>query len=319
VIDKVELRLPARTQFSGEFGQLYRDIHHDPKFNPFRESRYYASVGDLRHFGHDVILHLSCLRDKEGNHKLELIDTGNMKYADMAREVQSIFDVDTRRLSLMRVDLAADVRGVPVGWFADHVRARWKRFVCDIGETEYARMGRQRIETLYLGKRPNCFRIYDKIAEYKHQYARLTRRASDAAELPTFESAYGYPETGITLTRVERQIGASRVPAQIDTFGKLKRSASFNPFDRLDFLSSGEREPAVDKYGLQRYGFGMWLRHEIEDNGAHRVRAFINAHSPGHASRYFSEYQDFLPVEAGIDGQRLFQIYQESVSRQLED
>jgi hypothetical protein len=322
VIDKVEVRLRARTQFSKDFAGLYRDIHHDPKAILFRSSPYYASVRDLRQFGYQAVLHMSCLRGKEGNHKLALVDTGTMKYGQMAREVERIFDVDARRLSVMRVDFAADVRGVPVSWFAGHVRARWKRFVCDIGKTEsfeneYTRMGGQQVETFYLGKRPNCFRIYDKIAEYKHQYAHLTWRALDAAELPAFEAVYGYPETGLTLTRVERQIGGSRVPTQIDTFGKLKRSAEFNPFDKLDFLASGKSEPSVHEYGLSRYAVGMWLRSAIEELGIHRVRSFVNAHSGGHASRFFSQYRDFLPAEAGIDGHRLFLVYRESVSKQL--
>src|SRR5262249_13976962 len=156
-----------------------------------------------------------------------------MSYAGMQNEIERIFDIDARRLPLMRLDLAADVRDVSVDWFVRHVRARFKRWACDIGQVEceasqYARMGLQQIQTYYLGKRPNCFRVYDKLAEYRHQYAKLTRRASDAAELPTFEEAYGYPETGLILTRVERQMGGGRVPACIDTFGKLKASAAFN-------------------------------------------------------------------------------------------
>ena len=59
----------------------------------------------------------------------------------------------------------------------------------------------------------------------------------------------GIPESGVTLTRVERQMGGGRVPAHIDTFGKLKASAAFNPFDRLDFLAAGVQEPRIEDYG----------------------------------------------------------------------
>jgi hypothetical protein len=325
VIDKVEVRLPARTQFSSEFAKLYRDIHHDPdrRVNPFRSSAYYTSVGDLRRFGYDAVLHLGCQSDKEGNHKLELIDTGKMTYGQMANEIERIFDANPRRLEMMRVDLAADVRDVPVSWFAGHVRARWKRFAADLGkigegpQIEYCRMGKQKVETLYFGKRPNCFRIYDKIAEFKHQYAQLTRRASDAAELPSFDDVYGYPESGVTLTRVERQIGGSRVPTEIDTFGKLKRAPEFNPFDKLEFLAAGESEPSIEKYGLNAFLFGKGLRQLIEAEGLHRARAFVNAHSGGHASRILATYREFLPSEAGIDGRRLFWVYQQSLAKQL--
>jgi hypothetical protein len=322
VIDKVEVRVPARTQFSREFAQLYRDIHHDPKVNPFRSSRYYSSVGDLRRLGYDAVLHMGCQSDKAGNHKLELIDTGKMTYTQMAQEIERIFDTSPRRLEMMRVDLAADVRGIPVSWFAGHVRARWKRFAADLGkmenpQLEYCRIGKQKVETLYFGKRPNCFRIYDKIAEFEHQYAQLTRRAPDAAELPGFEEVYAAPRNGLTLTRVERQMGGSRVPTEINTFGKLKRSAEFNPFDKLDFLASGESEPSIERYDLNAFLFGKGLRQLIEAEGMHRARAFVNAHSGGHASRIFQTYREFLPAESGLDARRLFLVYQESASKQL--
>lgn len=322
MIDKVEVRIPAGAPFSKEFRSVYRDIRTDPRVNPFRGARHYESAGDLRLFGYELILHLDCLRDKRGNHKVELLDTGAMSYAGMCNEIERVFDLDARRLALMRIDLAADVQGVPVEWFMRHVRGRYKQWVCDIGEVdseirEYARMGRQRVQTFYLGKRPNCFRVYDKIAEYQHQYARLTRRASDAAELPSFEQTYGYPESGVTLTRVERQMGGGRIPNQIDTFGKLKASPAFNPFDRLDFLGCGVQEPSIENCGLNRYGFGMWLRDRAQEIGIHRLRAFLNKHSPGHAARIFEEYREFLPAQAGITAERLYAIYQESVGRQL--
>ena len=34
---------------------------------------------------------------------------------------------------------------------------------------DYSRTGKVGIETLYLGKRPNFFRIYNKIAEFHYQ------------------------------------------------------------------------------------------------------------------------------------------------------
>jgi hypothetical protein len=320
MIDKLEIRIPAQAPFSKGFGSLYCEIRNNPKVNPFHSSRHYLSTGDLRAFGYQAILHMSCLRDKLGNHKLELLDTGEMGYAEMGNEVERIFELSPRRLALMRVDLAADIRGVPVAWFTQHVRARWKQWVCDIGQvgcetSEYARMGRREVQTLYLGKRPNVFRIYDKLAEYHHQYARLTRRASDAAELPSFEEAYGHPESGVTLTRVERQMGGGRVPAEIDTFGKLKASAAFNPFDKLDFLAAGVQEPRIEEYGEMDYLAGIGLRQLAEDIGVHRVRALLNRQ--GHAGRILEKLRHFLPAEGGISPERLYGIYQESTVRQL--
>ena len=141
--------LPAGAPFSKEFGRFYCDVRQDPRVDPFRSARHYERVGDLRLFGYELILHLDCLWGKRGNHKVELPDSGAMSYAGMRNEIERVFDLDARRLALMRVDLAADVRGVSVEWFMRHVRARYKQWVCDIGEVDseirgYARTGSER-------------------------------------------------------------------------------------------------------------------------------------------------------------------------------
>jgi hypothetical protein len=318
LIDKVELRIPARAEFSKEFGSLYCEIRNDPKVNPFRGSHHYLSVGNLSEFGYQAILHMHCVRGQYGNHKLELLDTGKMSYDAMRKEIERIFSVCARRLAVMRVDLATDVKGVPVDWFVRHMHARYKQWACDIGTVESTRMGRRVVQTYYLGKRPNLFRAYDKLAEFRHQYDQLKRRASDAAELPSFEQVYGYPETGVTLTRVERQMGGGRVPAQIDTFYKLKASAAFNPFERLDFLGGAVQEPQIeDCSGVIEYLAGIGLRQCAEEWGLQRTRAFVNKHSGGHAARIFRAYRDYLPADVGITAARLYALYQESIGRQL--
>jgi hypothetical protein len=75
MIDKVDLRVPGQTPYSPEFQRLYQDLRNDPK-GPFRFSQYYLAVADLRPYGYQALLHTHSRLDKEGNHKLELIDTG---------------------------------------------------------------------------------------------------------------------------------------------------------------------------------------------------------------------------------------------------
>src|SRR5437879_3868072 len=79
-------------------------------------SRYYESVLDLREFGHDLILHGHARLSKSGDHKVELVDTGKMSLSHMLNEISQIFDVDPEKLAIMRVDLTADVPGIPVSW-----------------------------------------------------------------------------------------------------------------------------------------------------------------------------------------------------------
>jgi hypothetical protein len=318
MIDKLELRIPGRTQFSPPFAALYRDLSSDEKMNPFKSAQHYVKSGDLRLLGYPCILHIHCTRDKQGNHKLELVDTADMSVAAMRNEVERIFDVDSRQLGLMRLDLAADVPGVPIPWFAQHARVKYKRWTADVGKIEFAQMGKGQIETLYFGKRPNCFRIYDKIAELRHQYAQLRRRESDAAETPSFLEEFGYPETGFVLTRVERQIGGSRFPALLDQFSSLRRLPAFNPFANLELQSFDESPaPSIEDFGVIEYLAGLGARSAAMDMGLHRFRSFLNKHPPRNANRILRRMQPFLPREVGTDSKKLFEIYQESVNRQL--
>ncbi len=314
MIDKVDLRVPVRAPYTREFATFRREIQGTER-DPFRASCHYVGVADLRDFGYPAIHHSTCLHGREGTHKLELVDTGIMSLARMQHEAERIFDVDARRLGVMRLDLAADVLGVPVSWFSDHVRAVWKRWVADVGQVEVARMGKGEIQTIYFGKRLNCFRIYNKIAEWRHQYARL-KRGTDAG-YPSFKEVFRYPETGVVLTRVERQMGGGRIPERVSTFGKLRTLADFNPFDRLQFLGTGEPEPRIEDYGFEKYAIGMFLRDRAQSLGGHRLRSWLNRNANRNAGRILHTYHDFLPAEEGITPEQLLETYQQSVARQL--
>jgi hypothetical protein len=323
MIDKVELRIPHSVIYSRQFCQTYQALRNDPK-GPFRPSQYYLAVADLRKFGYPVILHTHNLHDRRGNHKLELVETGATRYSQMRSEVERIFDVDPGRLDLMRIDLAADVEGVPVSWFESNIRAKYKRWTAGIGMlapgVEYSEMGSKGVQTFYLGKRPNVVRIYNKVAERQYQYRRLKAKAKREAEplSQTFEQMFGHPEDGFILTRVERQMAAGRVPEQLSTFRKLRNAAEFDPFESLAFAGVGKPEPNPYDYDLNIFLAGTQFRKLIERDGFHRVRQFVNQHSQRNASRFFQTYADFLPDHSYlINAQGLFQRYRQSVFQQL--
>jgi len=65
----------------------------------------------------------------------------------MADILVQLFQVDPWSLSLMRVDLAVDVEGVPVPWFRDHAYVNRKQFSSRIekshdSEVEFVGMGK---------------------------------------------------------------------------------------------------------------------------------------------------------------------------------
>jgi hypothetical protein len=315
--DKVELRVPHNTRFTHSFAEKYQYARNET--NTFRASQYYGAAGDLRELGHQVRLHLHCMMDKEGNHKVELMETGTMGYSRMAHEVAEIFEMPERgikALPVTRVDLCADAAGVPVSWFIRHARGKFKRWSSELGE--YSAMGFRGPETLYLGRRPNVIRCYDKVAERKHAYAKFCRRVSADAELPSFEDTYGIPETGFTLTRVERQIGGGRVPAQLNNLARLKNAPDFDPFENLILESSGSIAPEKGDHDFVQHWAGLYLRTRAEELGQHGFHRWLSGEVGSNLSKYKQRFARYLPFDqAPITREELRDIYATAVTRQL--
>jgi hypothetical protein len=248
------------------------------------------------------------------------METGQKSFKELVGEINRVFVVDPMRLEVMRVDLTADVVGIPVPFFQDALRAAYKQVANDIEKADqFSRLGRGDVQTLYLGSRPNCFRIYNKIAELKKQYAALKRNETDEHPLPSFEELYGYPGEGFVLTRVERQFGGSRIPNELSTLEALRdNAASFDPFKSLEFLTSSKPEPDPDAYDLTKFLAGLGLRQLIRELGMQRTRRFINKKSRGNAARTFRELGDFLPPNTeGFSAADLTRHYRDSIQRQL--
>lgn len=321
VIDKLELRVPSHAIYTADFGILYSELRTGQGKDPFHGTRHYVAVADLRPYGFDVILHAHCKHGTQGNHKLELVETGRKSFKELVSEINRIFVVDAMQLATMRVDLTADVVGIPVSFFQDALRAAYKQVANDIEKADhFVRMGRGEIQTLYLGSRPNCFRIYNKIAELKKQYATLKRNKTEEQALPTFEELYGFPSEGFVLTRVERQYGGARIPAELSTLRLLKENApTFDPFSSLEFVAGGRPEPDPDGYDLMKYLAGKGLRQLIQEQGMQRTRKFVNKKSKGNGARTFRELGDFLPTSLdGFGVPDLTRQYRSSLQRQLQ-
>jgi hypothetical protein len=319
VIDKLEIRVPAMTPVGKDLEPVYGELRRGIVVPGFRPSPHYSRVGDLRPFGINAIAHLSCKRGARPNHKLELLDTGQVGFDEILGTVEQVFRFDPLSAEVMRVDLAADVDGVSVSYFERAAYAAYKRWACDIGKLECSRMGSAEIETIYLGKRPNCIRIYNKVAEYRQQYRRLERDLKPRACPLPFERIFHIPETAI-LTRVERQIAAGRVPPELSTVQRLRENAAdFNPFDRLRLIPGLDKPPKPNELGLSTWLQGMQLRRLADELGMQRLRKFVNRHSKGNAARMFAQFAEFLPSASGeaLSEEGLYGRYRESIARQL--
>ena len=320
MIDKLDVRVLCNTPFTRSFTELYELLRRNPDKDPFRPSRHYTLCADLREYGHDVILHLGCRRGKHGHNKLELIDTGTKSFAHLVHEIESIFECDAHRLKVMRVDLAADIVGIPVSWFQERIKANHKRYIAGFGSTQYVEMGKGGIKTIYFGKRPNLFRVYDKAEEYRVQYERLKRNWSSPDPMPSFESLFGIPESGFVLTRVERQWGGGQIPPDLGTVGDLRKLHNCRPFEKLMIVDGGLPEPNEDNYSFMEYCTGMYLRDLAQKQGMHATEQFIKRKSNRNSKWAREKFRDFLPEpydQKTVDSDFLNREFQKSVTRQL--
>ncbi len=318
--DKLDLGIPEKALFRSEVQSAIREVDYRTGLSRFRPSRFYLGRGDLRPLGIDAILHVGYKFGDSHDHKLELLDTGKKSYSDLVTIIEAVTYADPEQLRVMRIDLCADVPGVPVLWFQPRVRVKYKRFANEIGQLKYERIGRGGIETLTAGKRPNLIRIYDKVAESKEQFRKILRKYSRDSESPTFENEFGFPENAI-VTRVERQFGGDRIPECLNTFAKLPRAPEFNPFTSIEIIDGrGSRVPTIAECGgLTEWVIGTRYRELRDEMGMQQFRAFLNRHSQGNASRIIEKYSRFFAAgdDDCLDVGRIFSIYRQSAVRQL--
>lgn len=305
--------------FTSEFGRLYRELRAKEK-GPFHSSEYYEYAGDLREYSHDVRLNLYCRKQKTGNHKVEVLDVGTKSRSQILREVSAIFDVDPYTLGVMRVDLAVDVRAVPLSWFREAVRVSHKRWRAGMADSQsFNEMGNRDIQTLYYGKRPNLFRIYDKMAEYRSAY-RALQRSFKGKPIPSFESIYGVPDDESILTRVERQIGG-RVLAQLATLKDvIEGAANFNPFAAFKIASQVAVPLSDSTLPFETLCTANYLRDMASREGMQAIGPFFNQKTNGNSAWAWKKYGPYLACLSesnGLTSSELQGLFEKSIARQF--
>lgn len=350
MIDKLEVVVPNKADFSPEFSHIFSETRGAPG-DPFRRGQRYTVTADLRQFGIGAVVHLWSTQGKVARHKVELLETGKMSLREMEHEVTRIFDTDPAKLEVRRMDAAADVDNLPMDFFHQRVRVMYKQWAAKIGkdhlapgplrgptEIEYSEMGKRELQTLYYGKRPNCLRIYNKTAEYRHQYKYFLRDVEPGPDLPTFEDLYGITESQVR-TRVERQMHGDKLPLQLNTISRLRANVlEFDPFARMKFIQGGKPEPNPDSYDLETWAAGMFWRQQWEERGAQWVYSMMNRERNG--ARMLRRFKDFLPKDPNaeqtamdlgdrpaeqqtfigmenFDARKLTELYRASTERQL--
>ena len=350
VIDKTDLRVSEFALPGPVLAEPLAQLKKHP-IPGFRPSRFYQYTCDLReNYGVDAVVHLGSRFGRPTN-KIEIIDAGEKDLSEIAGIVVQLFDVDPWSLPLMRIDVTADVEGIPVPWFSQHAYVNRKRFSSQIrksgtDEVEFVGMGTAQAQSIYVGKRPNMIRIYDKFAELRKQYHQLeieTKRFNSrmlgmdltaeeryygTRHLPSFQEfckAHGFPyREGVILTRIERQIGGGRIPAELGTLGDLKRADEFDPFPGLRIVAKGpvlQLGSPPEGVSVRNWLASLGLRYLEDQYGSlQTVRSIILRHGCGNGKRILECLEQASASERPpVTLQEIRESYRNSTLRQIAD
>jgi hypothetical protein len=213
VYDTLEIPLKAAASFSDRIASFKLAVEScsDPLKSeiPFRSNLYYRQVVDLRKVAEiDAILHLNA--KKTGTHKIQIIEAGRKYQGQIADTIAEIVNDHPDLLGVSRVDSCADiVDGPKVSWIAQSVRARSAQWQAELGAVElhdeagrtmaWSEMGKREVQSMYMGKRPNCFRVYNKLAERLHVWKLEKRRhEKQASQIVVDKATEGAPECRYT-------------------------------------------------------------------------------------------------------------------------
>lgn len=224
MLDYLEVVLPGACSWSPRFESDIRGELRSmkPEIDFDRHNKDYRAVVDLRPvWGLDA--RVSFESRFRGDHKITVVNVGEKRLEQTLDIISQITDEHPLPLEVRRADLCADTPGVPVSWYASTVRAQWKQFEAKIGtvdlldgdgrKVQWSEMGRRVLQTMYLGRRPNCFRIYDKRAE-RFDAWKKAKRAHLRAEL------------GPVMAELPNCLGATQEQGESDA-GYIARMADY--------------------------------------------------------------------------------------------
>jgi hypothetical protein len=245
---------------------------------------------------------------KEKRHlKIDFTDTRLLSAEDLLLRLTSLFRIrreEALQFRIARIDFAADVYGVPVEWFRQHSRVKRKRKPQSY-EVCKAESSKGSVTSVVFGKRPDLYRIYDRVAEKQARGAELL---------------YGGMFSGAsapTVTRVERQCSGRAIPKDLATLGGLfEHAAAAEPFPGLVCTKTKDAHVSTEDWKPQKWLMSVGLATAVKQLGEATVRARLNR--TGNANRFFSQYSDLLRADpAGVTAERLREIYRKGTVIQL--
>ena len=307
-IDTLEVQVPGEELWSSDLRRVCggRISESGPLLQ--RQGWRYRGVVDLRQHGFSAVLYLASTVC--GSNKLVVKQVGALPYKHLLNEIGALFDGDILGLNVKRIDMAVDVVGYPVGWFRDHVSVRRRQCRGEFGTVSYRTDVRRGVETLYFGRRPNLFRIYDKIAQPKP-------KAIKGTDWVLFKPDRRGMDSGLAVTRIERQYGGDRVPDQLATLGKIRvEGLKINPFGPLEFSAMKVLSIPADLRGTA-FLKALGMRTLVENLGLQGAVAELNRRTGGKGRRYLRTVQSYATDDEPVAPPNLHAMYRQSLAAQL--
>lgn len=239
--------------------------------------------------------------------KVDFTDTRLMTADDLLWRLTWMFRIgeeQARAFRVQRIDFAADVFGVPVEWFKRHCQVKRKRKTQSY-EVCRSETSKGAVTSVVFGKRPDLYRIYDRVAE------KLARGA---------ELLYPGVELGAPapiITRVERQCSGRSIPKAVGSLGALfENAAEIEPFPGLVCRKAEGARISHEDWAPQMWLMSLGLATAVRELGEAIVRARLNRR--GNAARIFDRYSGLLRADSpGVTAQQLREVYRRSTVRQL--
>jgi hypothetical protein len=303
MIDKLEILVPESVPVRSESWRE-RNIRPAKVGLPYSFTLDVDKQFALRiHFNHRT----SVAKDKR-HRKVDFTDTRLLSAWDVLWRLTKFFQIKEEQalsLRVARIDFAADVYGVPMEWFKRHCRVKAKRKPQSY-ETSKVESSKGAVTSLVFGKRPDLYRVYDRVAEKRE-------RGADILYAGMFSGA----PTPI-VTRVERQCSGKAIPQQLSTLGGLfKHGADADPFPGLICTPTSADGLADDDWSPQKWLMNVGLATVVKEIGEATVRARLNR-AGGNARRIFEKYSQLLRSDSpGVTVEQLREVYRNGTIRQL--
>lgn len=288
-IDFLEVKAP------GPFTDNVYDALWSAKKTGGQKQQGYELMVDLEPYGILAMLHYGNIFTQQ--HKLQVKAVGEKGLSEIVDIIGCVFHGDLAEVTVMRLDAKVDV-DYPVQYFKEHARVPYKRNTGEWGCLKHKESNLKRVETLEIGKRPNLWRFYDKLAERHHDYKVYCNRMKKQGKEPeTFENKYGHPKSGFVLTRVERQFGGGRVPELVGTIEKLIANAEqFKPFEGIEFLKAVKKAAISESVSLRQRIVGEFLHEKNQAWGRQILESWVRKHGGSNATRFLKAFNGYMSV-----------------------